>query len=158
MLKEIILPPGNYAVVHETKDDDITSFHTKIKELFIEEGDASESTYPFVIKPNLDNLVSIIETSDGWEIDFTQNDTIKEVLGFKSKRISDEINNSDYPVDIIPFDNFSIETEIALGMIIDGKRTGVIHNFTLDVNRGYRYIETFHSGVQWFMMGDKDFI
>ena len=33
MLKETILSPGNYAVVHEKKDDDITSFHTKIKEL-----------------------------------------------------------------------------------------------------------------------------
>ena len=34
MLKVIItLPKGNYAVVHETKEDDITSFHTKIKEL-----------------------------------------------------------------------------------------------------------------------------
>ena len=62
-----------------------------------------KANYPFVIKPNFDNLGSIIEIADGWEIDFTQNETIREVLGFKSKRISDEINNSDYPVDIISF-------------------------------------------------------
>ena len=37
MLKEIILPPGKYAVVHEKKDDDINSFHTKIKELILAE-------------------------------------------------------------------------------------------------------------------------
>ena len=101
---------------------------------------------------------SIIEIANGWEIDFTQNETIREVLGFKSKRISKEINNSDYPVDIISFDNIFIETDIALGMIINGKRTGVIHNFTMDVNPGDRYIEKFHSGIQWFMMEDKDFI
>ena len=158
MLKEIILPPGNYAVVHEKKDDDITSFNTKIKELFIEQGVATESNYLFVIKPNFDHLGSIIEIVDGWEIDFTQNETIGEVLGFKSKRISDETNNSDYPVDIISFDNFFIETGIALGMIIGGKRTGVIHNLTMDVNLGYRYIEKFHSGIQWFMMEDEGFI
>ena len=52
----------------------------------------------------------------------------REVLGFKSKRISDEINNSDYPVDIISsFDNIFIETDIALGMIINGKRTVVLY-------------------------------
>ena len=158
MLKEIILPPNNYAVVHEKKDDDITSFHTKIKELIIEEGDATESTYPFVIKPNFDNLGSIIEISDGWEIDFTQNETIREVLGFKSKRISNEINNSDYPVDIISFDNIFIETDIALGMLINGKRSGIIHNFTMDVDPGYRYIEKFRSGITWYMMESKDFI
>ena len=39
---------------------------------------------------------------------------LREVLGFKSKRISKEINNSDYPVDIISFDNIFIETDIAL--------------------------------------------
>ena len=72
----------------------------------------------FVVKPNFDNLRSNIEIADGWEIDFTQNNTIREVLGFKSKRISNEINHSDYPVDIISFDNIFIETDIALGMII----------------------------------------
>ena len=61
-------------------------FIRKIKELILEEGDATESNYPFVIKPNFDNLGSIIEIADGWEIDFTQNETIREVLGFKSKK------------------------------------------------------------------------
>ena len=45
----------------------------------------------FVIKPNFDNLGSIIEIENGWEIDFTQNETIREVLGFKSKRIGKEL-------------------------------------------------------------------
>ena len=47
-----------------------------------------------------------------------------------------KLTNSDYPVDIISFDNIFIETDIALGKIIEGKRTGVIHNFTIDVNPG----------------------
>ena len=140
------------------KNDDITSFHTKIKELIIKKGDATESNYPFLIKPNFDNLHSIIEIADGWEIDFTQNETIREVLGCKSKRISNEINNSDYPVDIISFDNIFIQTDIALGMLINGKRSGIIHNFTMDVDPGYRYIEKFRSGITWYMMESKDFV
>ena len=158
MLKFVTLPKGIYAVVHETKEDDITSFHTKIKELIIEEGDATESNYPFLIKPNFDNLHSIIEIDNGWEVDLTQDKTIREVLGFKSKIINKEINNSDYPVNIISFDNIFIEADIALGMLINGKRSGIIHNFTMDVDPGNRYIEKFRLGFTWHMMESKDFI
>ena len=35
---------------------------------------------------------------------------------------------------------------------------GTIHNFALDVDPGYKYIEKFYGGVQWFMMQSKDFI
>ena len=44
------------------------------------------------------------------------------------------------------------------GMIFQGKRSGTIHNFTMDVDPGYRNIEKFRGGVQWFMMDSKDFI
>ena len=36
LLREIILPPGNYAIVLEKNADDIPSFERKIKELIIE--------------------------------------------------------------------------------------------------------------------------
>ena len=51
LLREIILPPGNYAIVLEKNADDIPSFETKIKELIIENGDLTEENYPFLIKP-----------------------------------------------------------------------------------------------------------
>ena len=157
-LKEIILPPGNYSVVLEKKADDIPSFQTKIKELIIENGDATEENYPFLIRPNYSNNHSIIEIADGWEIDFTQNKTIRDVLGFGKKIINEEINFSENPVEIISFDNIFIETNIAKGLIINGKRSGIIHNFTMDVNPGYRYIEKFRGGIQWYMLENIDFI
>ena len=43
-------------------------------------------------------------------------------------------------------------------MIPKGKRTGIIHNFTMDVDLGYKYIEKFRGGIQWYMMESKDFI
>ena len=43
-------------------------------------------------------------------------------------------------------------------MIFKGKRSGIIHNFTLDVDPGYKSIEKFSGGVQWYMMESKDFI
>ena len=43
-------------------------------------------------------------------------------------------------------------------MIFKGKRSGIIHNFTMDVDPGYKYIENFRGGVQWYMMESKDII
>ena len=43
-------------------------------------------------------------------------------------------------------------------MIFRGKRTGIIHNFVMDVSPGYRYIENFQSGIQFYMMESKVFI
>ena len=43
-------------------------------------------------------------------------------------------------------------------MIFRGRPSGIIHKFTMDVGPGYKYIETFRGGVQWYMMESKDFI
>ena len=43
-------------------------------------------------------------------------------------------------------------------MIYRGKRSGIIHNFTMDVDSGYKYIEKFRSGVQGYIMAGKNII
>ena len=43
-------------------------------------------------------------------------------------------------------------------MIFKGKRSGIIHNFTVTVSPGYKYIERFHGGINWYMMQTKDII
>ena len=43
-------------------------------------------------------------------------------------------------------------------MIFKGKRSGTAHNFTRDVDPGYKYIEKIRRGVQWHMMESKDII
>ena len=43
-------------------------------------------------------------------------------------------------------------------MIFKGKRSGIIHNFTVDVDPGYNYIEKFRGGVQCYMMESEDII
>ena len=41
-------------------------------------------------------------------------------------------------------------------MIFKGKRSGILHNLTTDVDLRYSYIENFRGGVQWYMMESKD--
>ena len=43
-------------------------------------------------------------------------------------------------------------------MIFKGKRSEKIHNFTIDVDPGYKYIKKISGGVQWYMMESKDII
>ena len=146
----ITIPPGAY---------ELENLYNEIKRIIIDDGHYNENDYPFTIKPNFSTLGSIIEiSSQGPIITFVPNDSIGDVLGFNKTTLFEEYNLSPNPVDILSFDNFFIETDIAKGMIFKGKRTGIIHNFTMDVDPGYKYIEKFYGGIQWYMMETKDII
>ena len=43
-------------------------------------------------------------------------------------------------------------------MIFKGKRTHIIHNLTMDVSLGCKYIEKIRGGLLWYMMESKDVI
>ena len=120
----IFIAPGAYDLGH---------LDAEIKRICINDGHFTESTYPFKIKSNFSTLESIIEIDVRPErqIIFTPNDSIRDLLGFKPKVLVEEYNLSDYPVDILSFDNIFLECNIARGMIFRGKRSGIIHNFTM---------------------------
>ena len=147
---KITIPPGAY---------EIKSLNNEIKRIIIDQEYYTETNYPFNIKPNISTLGSIIEIStQGPAITFIPDDSMRVLLGFNKTTIFEEYNLSPHPVDILSFDNIFIETDIAKGMIFRGKRSGIILNFTMDVDPGYKYIEKFHGGVQWYMMESKDVI
>ena len=146
----ISIAPGAY---------EIESLNDEIKRIIINDEHFTEDTYPFVIKPNFSTLGSIIEISNEESaISFKASDSIGSLLGFNKRTIYDEYNLSDNPVDILSFDNIFIEADIAQGMIFKGRRSGIIHNFTMDVDPGYKYIEKFRGGISWYMVNTKDFI
>ena len=147
---KITIPPGAY---------EIESLNNEIKRIIIDQEYYTETNYPFNIKPNFSTLGSIIEIStQGPVITFIPDDSIGDLLGFNKTTIIEEYNLSPHPVDILSFDNIFLECNIAQGMIFKGKRSGIIHNFTMDVDPGYQYIEKFRGGIQWYMMESKDII
>ena len=147
---QISIRPG----VHE-----IESLNIEFKRIIVDEEHYTEASYPFIIKPDFNTLGSIIEISpQGPVISFVPEDSIGQLLGFSKTTIYEKHNISPNPVDIMSFDNIFIESDIARGMIFRGRRSGIIHNFTMDVNPGYKYIKKFHGGVQWYMMEEKDVI
>ena len=67
-------------------------------------------------------------------------DTIRELLGFIAGTKYEEYTPSNNPVDILSFDNLFLATNIAPGSIFRGKRSGIIFNWSRDVNPGFKYI------------------
>ena len=129
------LPEGSY---------EIESLNNEIKRNFIDEEHYTEANYPFNIKPNFSTLGSNIEISiQGPIITFAPGDSIGNLLGFIKTTIFEEFILSSNPVDILSFDNIFIETDIAKGMIFKGKRSSIIHDFTMDVDPRYKHIEKF---------------
>ena len=146
----VTIAPGAY---------EIESLNNEIKRIIIDEEHYTEANYPFSIKPNFSTLGSIIEIStQGPVITLIPDDSIGDLLGFNKTTIFEEYILSPNPVDLLSFDNIFLECNIAQGMIFKGKRSGIIHNFTMDVDPGYKYIEKFRGGVQWYMMEPKDII
>ena len=83
-------------------------------------------------------------------------DNKRDLLGFKPKVIHEVYNLSDFPVEILSVDKIFRECDIAQGIIFRGKLSNNIHDFTIDVEPGYKYSEQFRGGVQWHMMESKD--
>ena len=84
--------------------------------------------------------------------------SIRDLLGFHAFTLHEEYNLSPNRVDFFSFDNIFIHTSLAQGMIFKSKRSGITHNFTMDDNPGYKYIEKFRGGIQWYMMESKSVI
>ena len=77
-------------------------------------------------------------------------------MGLNARTSYEEYTLSFNPVDILSFDKNFLETDIAQGMVFKGKRSGIIPDFTMDIDPGYKYIEKFRGGVQCYMVESKD--
>ena len=147
---QITIPPGAY---------EIESLNDEIKRFIIDEEHYTEANYPFKIKPSLSTIGSVIEISpQGPIIRFLFDDSIRNLLGFIARTIYEEYTPSNNTVDIFSFDNILLECDIAQGMIFKGKKSNIIHNWTMTVDPGYKYVEKISGGVIWYMMQSKDII
>ena len=85
-------------------------------------------------------------------------DSIRDLLRFHAITLCEQYNLSPHTVGILSIDITFLQCDIAQGMIFKGKGNDIIHNFTIDVDPGYKYIEKICGGVQWYLTGSKDII
>ena len=109
----------------------------EIKRITNIEGHFNEVVYLFKNKPNFSTLGFIMEYSRQEPlICFIPDDSIRALLDSIASTICEEYNVSDNPVGILSFDIIFNETDIAEGMIFQGIRSGIVDNFTMDVDTG----------------------
>ena len=115
-----------------------------IRTIFIDAGHYAEVDYPLTIKPNFSTIGSFVEIlPQGAIITLVINDNVGSLLGFHETKLWQEYNLSPNPVDISSFDKIFLVCDIAQGMIYEGKRSGIFHNFTMDNDPGYKSGEKF---------------
>ena len=138
---------------------EIEPLNNEIKRNFIDDGHYTEANYPFTVKPNFLTLGSIIEKStQGPIITFVPDDSIRDLLGFNETTIYEEFNLSPNPVEMLSFDNIFLECDIAQGVIFKGRKSNIVHNWTMTVDPDYKHLEKFSGGISWYMMQSKDII
>ena len=127
---QIRIPEGAY---------EIESLNNEIKRILFDEEHYTEANYPITIKPNLSTLRSIIHIKPEGNavIGFVFDDSIGTLLGFNESTLYKKYNLSPNTVDFLSFDSIFLGTDTAQGAIFGGKRTGIIHNFTMTVSPGY---------------------
>ena len=85
-------------------------------------------------------------------------DSIESFLGFNARILYEEYNLSTNPVDILSFDNSLSKSDIAHGMIFKGRKSNILHTFSMDVVPGYKSIDKLRGEIQWYLMESKDII
>ena len=144
------IPPRSYET--ETLNDEI-------KRIIIDEEHYTEANYLFKIKPNFSTLGSIIKISPQGPIkSFMFDDCKKDHLGFHAITLYEEYNLSTNPVDILSFDDIFLECDFAQGLISKGRKSNIVHNWTMIVDPGYKYVEKISGGISWYIMQSKDII
>ena len=70
---------------------------------------------------------------------FTPDDSIRDFLGLTPKVIYREYILSDFSDDNLSFENIFLEPDKAQGLLFKGKRSSIIHRWTMTINPGYEY-------------------
>ena len=83
-----------------------------------------ETESPIIFEANTGTLHSIIRLADGYQIDFTQTKTLRDLLGFESKLLTDSVNYS--KVNIIDTHRLYVCCDCIVGSLRNGYPTNIL--------------------------------
>lgn len=93
------------------------------------------------LKPNNNTLKSEIKCSK--DVNFTHEDSIGPLLGFKRRKLSNyQSHISDNTVNILKVNTITIDCNIVTSSYVNGKPSHVIHTFFPTVPPGFKIVET----------------
>jgi hypothetical protein len=98
---------------------------------------------PSEIKIIANHNTSTVKINTNVDIDFTGDTSIGRLLGFNKRVVkANQLNESDFPVQIIKVNALCIDCNIAVGSYFNGQPVHIIHQFFPTVGPGYKIVES----------------
>ena len=98
------------------------------------------SLSPIKISANESTLHSIIEIDLKFSIDFTKENTLRNILGFDSKKLYSGSNYSDKKVNIIDIDRIHLCSDSIIGSIRNGHPSNILFTIILNEAPGQKIV------------------
>ena len=90
------------------------------------------SESPITIEADVATLRSIIRLSNGFSVDFTYSNTLRDLLGFNSRVLTDPENISDRKVDIIDIHRLHLCCDCIVGSFRNGQPSNILFSLILN--------------------------
>lgn len=132
--KTITINPGAYNII---------DIDAEIKRLMKSNGDYNNTDpdhpkYHITIEANFNTLHSRIELTNGYKVDFTIEDSFREILGFDSRIVQNNgHNDSERVVNITDVETLQINCDLITDSYVNGTTSSVIYAFSPSVPPGY---------------------
>ena len=130
---EFTLPPGAYEI--EQINDEIARHFAAESFNYI----AIDSA-PIKLEANTATLHSIIRLNDGYKVDFTQPNTLRDLLGFESVILSDIYNYSKNKVNIIDIHRHHLCSDCTIGSLRNGYPSNILFTIVLNEPPGAKVV------------------
>ncbi|EDV18724.1 uncharacterized protein TRIADDRAFT_62799 [Trichoplax adhaerens] len=124
--KNTIIPPGAYNVVDIQKA--LQNIMKENNDYIPANTSGDENLFHVNISPNYNTFKSEIELKNNYKLDFTIDNTFRDILGFNSRIISENgKHHSDQIVNITSINTIEIHCSLVDGSYINGKSGDLIH-------------------------------
>lgn len=133
--KDIFIPEGCY---------DITDINDTIQQKMRLNGhyDSTNDKYYITISANTNTLKSVLLIENGYQIDFSQKNSIASVLGFKNEIYKSKFQESEKVVNILNINSLLVDVDIISGSYVNGNKNPTIYSFFPNVAPGYKIVES----------------
>jgi len=130
----ISIPEGSYEIV---------DLNETIQRLMKEDGhyNTAENAYNITIQANNNTLKSVLDIGAKYLVDFTTENSIRSVLGFKSLVYTHGYNESENIVNIVSVNSLRVTSDIIGSSYSNGSTENIIYSFFPNVGPGYKIIE-----------------
>ncbi len=130
--KEIVFPYGAYEI------DQINDEIIRQLSLELDFTDATES--PIILEANSATLHSIMHLENGYKIDFTQPNTLRDLLGFDSTILTNSYNYSKNKVNIIDIHRLHLCCDCIVGSLRNGYPSNILFTIVLNEAPGAKIV------------------